>query len=336
MSLTSRRERALGVVLIVLSAFGYGSGALFAKPIYETGVDWMVLSAWRFLFAAVVSWAWLSLWSSQRLALRSLSRRRVIVLIGLGIFFIGNSGTYFAALETVDASLAALIVYIYPAIVAVITIRYGRKLQGRRAWGALALAIAGVALAVGGIDPSAAPPLIGLVLIVASPIIYAVWIVLAARFGGERGTSDVVDAPPHEAETPADASVTEAAPTAAIMITATAVAWWVLALGTSRPVLPSQIPSDAWIPLIGVGIVSTALALQTFYAGARRIGAAQASLVSTVEPIYTIVLAAILFGERLTPVQLLGGALVIIGVVVAQTASAQTAVVPAASTSRSE
>ena len=120
------------------------------------------------------------------------------------------------------------------------------------------------------------------------------------------------------------------------MITATAVAWWLLALATSRPVLPSQIPAEAWIPLIGVGIVSTALALQTFYAGARRIGAAQASLVSTVEPIYTIVLAAILFGERLTPVQLVGGAMVIIGVVIAQTGSAQVATAQAATSPRSE
>jgi drug/metabolite transporter (DMT)-like permease len=321
MSLVTRRERLLGVVLIVLSAFGYGSGALFAKPIYAAGVDWMVLLAWRFLFAAVVSWAWLMLWPSQRRALRSLPRRRLIVLIALGIFFIGNSGTYFAALETVSASLAALVVYIYPAIVAVITIRYGRRLQGRRAWGALALAIAGVVLALGGIDPETAPPAIGLALIIASPIIYAAWIVMAARFGGERGASDVVDSPPHEAETPADTPPAEAAPTAAVMISATAVAWWVLALATSRPVLPSQIPSEAWMPLIGVGIVSTAIALQTFYAGARRIGAAQASLVSTVEPIYTIVLASILFGETLTPIQLVGGAMVIIGVVIAQTST---------------
>ena len=49
----SRRERVLGVALVVLSAFGYGSGALLAKPIYEAGVDWMTLSAWRFLFGAM-------------------------------------------------------------------------------------------------------------------------------------------------------------------------------------------------------------------------------------------------------------------------------------------
>jgi drug/metabolite transporter (DMT)-like permease len=102
------------------------------------------------------------------------------------------------------------------------------------------------------------------------------------------------------------------------MLTATAVAWWVWALAVHNPVLPSEIPTDAWLPLVGVGIVSTAIALQAFYAGTRRISAAQASLVSTVEPIYTIILASLLFGETLTPIQLVGGALVIGGVLIAQ------------------
>ena len=320
------RQRALGIALIVVSACGYGSGPLFAKPVYGTGVDWLTLLAWRFLIGAVLSWAWLLLWPSQRRALRSLPRRRVLVMVLLGLFFVGNSGTYFAALETVSASLSALIVYMYPALVAVITIRFGRRLEGRRAWAALGLAMAGVALAVGGIDQSHAPPLIGLVLIVSSPIIYAVWIVLAARLGGERGEADTI--PPYDSETAADASSANAGdqahagPAAAIMITTTAVAWWVAALAVGRPVLPAEIPAAAWPGLVGVGVLSTAVAMQTFYAGAKRIGAAQASLVSTVEPVYTILLATWLLGETLTAVQLLGGALVIIGVVLAQTGNA--------------
>ncbi len=145
------RTRLIGIALIVVSAFGFGSGALFAKPIYAQGIDWMTLLSWRFVFAALLSWGWLLLWPGQRRALRSLSRRRVLTLLALGIFYMGNTGTYYAGLETVDASLAALIVYIYPALVAVISIRYARSLQGRRAWVALALATAGVALAVGGV-----------------------------------------------------------------------------------------------------------------------------------------------------------------------------------------
>jgi drug/metabolite transporter (DMT)-like permease len=80
-----------------------------------------------------------------------------------------------------------------------------------------------------------------------------------------------------------------------------------------------QIPTDAWAGLIGVGLVATFIAIQTFYAGTQRIGAAQASLLSTVEPIWTIVLASLLLGEHLEPIQLVGGALILTGVVIAQT-----------------
>ncbi len=314
------RERALGIGLIVVSACGFGSGALLAKPLYAGGVDWMTLLAWRFLFAALLSWGWLLLWPAQRRGLRRLSRRRVLVLVLLGLLYVGNSGAYFAGLETVSASLAALIVYLYPAIVAVASIRYGRRLEGRRAWLALALATAGVALAVGGIDPRSAPPLVGLVLIAASPVIYAVWIILAARLGGERAMQEEGAAvPPYDSEIAAEQSPSDSAPTAAIMLSATALAWWLIALITGRPVAPWLIPGEAWPLLFGLGLVAGALALQAFYAGARRIGAAQASLVSTVEPVYTISLAALLLGESLTVVQLAGGALVIIGVVIAQT-----------------
>jgi drug/metabolite transporter (DMT)-like permease len=121
------------------------------------------------------------------------------------------------------------------------------------------------------------------------------------------------------------------------MMTATYVVYLVVAFAAGRPVVdPRGIPSEAWLGILGVGIVSTALAVQTFYAGVRRIGAAQASLVSTVEPVFTIALATLLFSEVLTPIQLLGGLLVIVAVIVAQTtkpAAARRTLEPASSAS---
>jgi drug/metabolite transporter (DMT)-like permease len=172
--------------------------------------------------------------------------------------------------------------------------------------------LAGVALSVGGIDPTQAPPLSGLLLIVASPIIYAIWIVLSARLSGERQDS--------VGEMAANGAA--AASATALMMTTTAAIFWLAALLSGRPVLPGAIPSGAWFGLVGVGVLSTFVAIQTFYAGAQRIGAAQAALISTVEPIWIIALAAILFAVALTPVQLLGGALILIGVLIAQTGPA--------------
>ena len=103
------------------------------------------------------------------------------------------------------------------------------------------------------------------------------------------------------------------------MLSATAATYWLSALALRQPVLPDAIPGGAWFGLIGIGIVSTFVAVLAFYGGAHRIGAARASLVSTVEPIWTITLAGLLFGESLGPLQLIGGGLILAGVVVSQT-----------------
>jgi drug/metabolite transporter (DMT)-like permease len=308
------RAVALGIALTIVSAFSFGSGPLFAKPVYAEGVGWHVLMAWRFLVGAGLAWGWVLFQPHLRAAVRRLRRRDIAVSIALGVLYTGNSATYFAGLETVSASLAALIVYVYPALVAVITLQVGRPLQGRRAWGALALALAGVALAVGNIDAATAPPLIGLVLIAASPVIYSVWIVLSARLSGEGRTGVGADA---------GARVDPLA-AGAVMLSATAATYWISALALNQPVLPAQIPAGAWFGLIGVGIVSTFIAVLAFYGGAHRIGAARASIVSTVEPIWTIVLASLLFGEALGPLQLVGGALILLGVAVSQTGTGST------------
>jgi drug/metabolite transporter (DMT)-like permease len=106
------------------------------------------------------------------------------------------------------------------------------------------------------------------------------------------------------------------------MMTATAAVYWLSALIAGRPVLPGEVPAAVWPNLLGIGVFATFIAIQAFYAGAQRIGAAQAALVSTIEPIWTISLAAILLKESLQPIQLVGGALILIGVVIAQTGSA--------------
>ena len=303
------RTRATGIALIVISAIAFGSGGLFARPVYATGVDWLTLMAWRFAIAGALAWAVLLLRPGARRALVALPRRTLLASIGLGVFYVANTATYYAAIQTVDLSLAALIVYIYPPVVATLALMFGRPLEGRRAWTALGMAVLGVALAVGGIDPAAQPPTAGLLLIIASPLLYSVWIILAARHSGER--SDRVGS---DADDGANASVI-----GAVMLSSTAAVYWAVNLAIGHPVLPAEIPSDAWPGILAVGVLAGFVPVLTFYAGTQRIGAAQASLVSTVEPLWTIVAASIIYDERLGPVQLVGGALILGGVLLSQT-----------------
>lgn len=304
-------RRLLGLLFIVASAAGFGSGAVFAKGVYAAGVDWIPLMAWRFLIGAAATWAWILASPERRAGVRRLSRRAIAIGIGLGVLYVGNSGTYYAALERVSASLMALIVFVYPAFVAVLSLRVGRRLEGRRAWTALGLALAGSALTIGGIDANAAPAPGYLLLAVASPLIYAGWIVLQAWLTGERSTRVGHDADREDEGNAAGA-------VAGLVNAGAAVSYWLLALGTGSSVAPAAIPAEAWPGILGIGFFSTFVAIVGFIAGSRLIGAAQASLISTVEPVWTVALAAVVLGETLTPVQLAGGVLILVGVVVAQ------------------
>jgi drug/metabolite transporter (DMT)-like permease len=307
------RRRAVGLALIIISAAGFGSGTVLSKPIYATGLDWLQLLAWRFTIGAALAWLWILISPTRRASIRRIGRRQAIAAALLGVWYTGNAGTYYAGLETVPASLAGVLVYLYPAIVAVLSVRFATRLSGRRPWIALGIALVGVVLALGGIDLSTPPPVAGIALVLASPLIYAGWIILSARLAGERSG--------HLAhETNGGNHVDDASTASALMITATAVVFVVGALATGRPYAPDLIPGNAWPFLAAIGFLGTFLAIQTFYAGSRRIGAAQAALVSTVEPLIIVSLAFVFLHETLAPIQLIGAALIIVGVLVAQTA----------------
>ena len=78
-------------------------------------------------------------------------------------------------------------------------------------------------------------------------------------------------------------------------MTATATVYWVSALATAQPVLPAQVPTEAWPGLVGVGVARHVHRDPDVLRRSPRVGAAQASLISHGEPIWTIALAAILF-----------------------------------------
>jgi drug/metabolite transporter (DMT)-like permease len=306
------RRRSLGIVLVVVSAAGFASGTILSQPIYAAGLDWLQLLAWRFAIGAGLAWTWLLISGARRAALARLGRRQAGVAAGLGVWYTGNAGTYYAGLQWVPPSLAGVLVYLYPAIVAVLSVRYATRLSGRRPWIALGIALVGVVLALGGIDLDPPPPVYGILLILASPVIYAGWIVLSARLAGER-----TDRLAHESDDATRADSAAAATT--LMISATAVVFVAAAILTGRELAPGRIPAEAWPYLLAIGFASTFLAIQTFYAGAKRIGAAQAALVSTVEPLIIVTLAAVLLDDVLAPIQLVGAGLILVGVVIAQT-----------------
>jgi drug/metabolite transporter (DMT)-like permease len=308
------RRTALGIGLVLVAGVSFASGSVLATLAYRLGLDWLNVMWWRFLVGAGLAWAWVLLSPRRRAGFAAMPRRQVAIALGLGTVYAGNAGTYYAGLETVPAALAGVLVYVYPVIVALLSLRFATRLPGRRPYIALILAIAGVVLTVGGVDVGAGTPTTGLLLILAAAAIYSVWIVLSARLSGERRDRLGAEAP--EATEPAR----DAAVTTALMMAATAAVFGSLSLASGHSIDPRTVPPGAWPFLVAIGTLASFLAIQTLYAGARRIGAAQAALISTTEPVFIIALAYAFLGQTLGPLQLLGAALILIAVLVAQTA----------------
>ena len=308
------RRRIVGIGLGALAGAAYGTGPLFFKAyVYPAGVDWIAMLVWRFAFATLVSWIWLVAQPRARAALMELDRRTVARLLFTGAFFIVNASVYYAAIERIDISLVALIMSIYPALVAVVSLRLGYRFEGKLAWGSLAIVLLGTALTVGGINPNTNQG--GIILALLSPVAYAVYIVITAWMAGER--------PGQTADMRSRGKGAEVSPpvAGAIMMTGTWIATLVVGVAAREPLLPTQIPSAAWPGLIGIGVFAAAIAIQSFYASAARIGAAQASLMATVEPIVVIFLGITFLSEAFTPIRVVGAAVVLVGVLLAQFAT---------------
>jgi drug/metabolite transporter (DMT)-like permease len=308
------RRRIVGIGLGALAGAAYGTGPLFFKAyVFPAGVGWIEMLMWRFLFATAVSWLWLLVQPNAWLAARRLDRWTVARLLFTGAFFLVNASVYYAAIERIDISLVALIMSIYPALVAVLSLRLGYRFEGRLAWGSLAIVILGTVLTVGGINAGTDEG--GIVLALLSPVAYAFYIVLTAFMAGERpGRTADMRSEGRGAEVPPPVA-------GAVMMTGTWLATLALAIGAQVPVLPTEVPSGAWPGLIGIGVFAAAIAIESFYASAARIGAAQASLMATVEPVVVIFLGITFLGELFSPIRAIGAVVVLTGVLLAQTAT---------------
>ena len=308
------RRRVVGIGLGVLAGAAYGTGPLFFKAyVYPAGVDWIAMLVWRFAFATLVSWLWLLAQPRARAALRDLDRLTVARLLFNGAFFLVNASVYYAAIERIDISLVALLMSAYPALVAVVSLRLGYRFEGRLAWGSLAIVLLGTVLTIGGVTGNTNEG--GIVLALLSPVAYAMYIVFTAWTAGER--------PGQTADMRSKGKGAEVSPpvAGAIMMTGTWMATLVVGILAREPLLPTQIPAAAWPGLVGIGVFAAAIAIQAFYASAARIGAAQASLMATVEPVVVIFLGITFLNEAFTPIRVVGAGVVLVGVLLAQFAT---------------
>jgi drug/metabolite transporter (DMT)-like permease len=215
--------------------------------------------------------------------------RTTAVLVAMGVFGYGIQSTfYFLGLTRLPASVSALLLYVYPLFVALYDRVLNHRPLQRLEQVSLALALVGVPLTV---RPSAEDGLaldpIGLVFILASAAWYAGYIIASDRVVRRVG-----------------------AWASTMWISVGAALAFILG-GLATQTLDWRLDTQQIWLLLGLIVFSTILPVSTFLAGVARLGPTLASIVSTLEPVFTAGLAAWVLSESLAPVQAVGGVLIL-------------------------
>jgi len=275
-------KRIFGIILIAASAASFGTLAIFGRYAYADGMDIFTLLFMRFGVAAVVMTVVLLL---RREVLPS--GRILAQLIGMGALgYVGQSFLYMTAIKYASAGLVAVLLYLYPMFVFILSlIVFHEKASSVKSL-ALILALAGSALTV---NPNGGQ-LIGALMAILAALIYSIYIIV--------GTSVMKHV--------------SAVQSSAVIFASAGMVFAVLALtkGTHFPA-----SNSGWLALSGIIVVSTIIPVVTFLAGLEIIGPTNAAMLSTLEPVVTVLLAAWLFAERLKVVSLVGGGLILTAVI---------------------
>jgi drug/metabolite transporter (DMT)-like permease len=290
----------MGQFLVVLSALGFSTLGVFGKMAYESGFTRDQMLFWRFLVAVPFMFALLIGTRSAPKDARSFFKAVLLGMIGIGV----EATLYFLTLEHLGAALTGIFLYLYPTFVALISYLFLSKVLTGKKWLCILLSVIGSILtsgvfgagAVGTINPLKDP--MGLLLGMTTGLWYAIYLLVGNRISK--------DEKPH---------VISTGITVGALFTFTALAF----LESDQTGVAVPIPSGnkAIIAIVGMAIIASAIPLAALYSGMKRIGPILTSILSTLELVFTIVLAAVFLGERLTVMQGCGASLILLSVLLA-------------------
>lgn len=295
----SRRDdgTATGLVFAVLSAISFGISGSLARGLLETGWTPGAVVLVRIAVAAVVV-APLAVASLRgRWGLLRRSARTVVLYGALGV--VGAQFAYFSAVAYMQVAPALLIEYTAPAaVVGWLWLRHGER-PGRVTLLGAGIAVAGLVLVLdllSGADLSVPGVLWSLGAMVGAA---AYFVISADQRNG---------LPP--------LALAGGGLVVGTLTLGLAALVGVLPMAGSRaPATYAGTEVSWWVPLMLLGVVSAAVAYVTGIAAGRRLGSRLASFVALLEVVAAVGFAWLLLGELPSSVQLLGGALVLLGVI---------------------
>jgi drug/metabolite transporter (DMT)-like permease len=271
--------------MVAISGLSFGTLSVFTRHLAAAGVSVPMMLCLRFAAGAVAAAAL----AGARGELRRLPWRRWGGFALLGALYVCEAWTYFESAVRIPVALTALLLYVYPSLVALAGWAFTGERLGARGVAALALATAGIALAVG--SPQGPIDVTGVLLGLATAVVYSGYVLLGARV---------------QPGVPALLGSAWVMGVAAVLF-----ALGTLLTGTWAPAAALA----RWPDLLGLVVFGTVLPIPLLLAGLARVGPTRGAIISTLEPVSAAACGAIFLGESLGPVQLLGAGLVLAALV---------------------
>ena len=282
-----------GLVQISLAGVLWGTGGLAVQLIRErVPMSVLTISAWRMGLAAVV--LLVAVLVLRRLpALRRLLSERPWTSVGVGLSTGAYQALYFAAVVDVGVTVATVVALgLAPVLLTAAESVAARRLPDLRRLAVLGAALGGLVLVstAAGLSATGPRPAVGVLLAVASGATYA----LATALGRPL--------------------TTVAGPLALTTVTSSVGALGLLPLGllAGGPHRSSD-PVAAGL-LVYLGVMTLALAYALLYAGLRTVTGSAAVVATLLEPLTAAVLAAVVLGERLGALGVVGAVLILLAV----------------------
>ena len=301
------RSLVLGTLAVVVAASLFGMlGPLSRLADERAGVGTVAFVTWRSLLGSAVVGLLIAIRVGRGRRLvgpAALSARARVTLLVAALTGIVLNLAIFVAFGRISIALALLGFYTYPALVTGAVIVLERRRPDRFELAALVMALTGMAIVVlGGIEPGAGlafDPL-GLGLALVAALAQAVF-VLISRHGF--------------AEIPTDEA-------SFAVLFGGFIGFLAVGAGTGNLAAIGAPLGDpaTWPYLIVGGVLGAGIPTTLFMLGIRSIGGVRTGILALIEPVVGAGLAALLLGQTVRPVQLLGGALVLAAAVVLQLA----------------
>lgn len=283
-----KNTKTIGSLCIIGTTICYGLVPALSFKAFATGIVTETLLFNKFFFAAILMWAYIFV---RKIPFR-LGRQAAKTMLAIVLSYIGIATTLYLSFNYISGSLATIISFTFPAMVIAVEMISGREKVRIIKIAAVIISIAGLCLIVW--SPDLEIKILGVIFALCCAVCYTVY-TIGLSSESIKDINSLV--------------------TAGYVLAASAVFNFGRCLISGQPLMAENGVQLAYLLLLSVVCAFAAILLFCF--GVKCIGASNASIINTFEPVFACIFGYLLVGDIITPSMVIGGLLVVTAVLLA-------------------